>query len=93
MTFVSYNDIGDVKEIEKLLNKDFKNVYDWFVDNKLSIYSGEDETKSLLFASKHKIKIARKVNIKYKYIKLKETFEGYVSVAFWRKFFLGNLWP
>ena len=30
----------DVNEIEKQLNNDFKNVCDWFVDNKLSIYLG-----------------------------------------------------
>ena len=47
----------DVNEIEKQLNKDFGNVWDWFVDNKLSIHFGEYKTKSILFASKHNIKI------------------------------------
>ena len=47
----------DVNEIEKQLNKDFENVWDWFVDNKLSIHFGEYKIKSILFASKHKIKI------------------------------------
>ena len=28
----------DVEEIEKQLNKDFENICDWFVDNKLSIH-------------------------------------------------------
>ena len=59
----------DVEEIEKQLNKDFWNVCDWFVDNKLRIHFGEDKTKSILFASKHKIKRAWKSNIKYKEIK------------------------
>ena len=62
----------DVKEIEKQLNKDFENVCDWFIDNKLSIHFGEYKTKSILFASKCKIKSARKLNIKYKDIKIKQ---------------------
>ena len=28
----------NVKYIEKQLNEDFANIYDWFVDNKLSIH-------------------------------------------------------
>ena len=61
----------DVKEIEKQLNKDFENVWDWFVDNKLKIrlINEEYKTKSMLFASNRKIKSARKLNIKYKDIK------------------------
>ena len=41
----------DVDEIEKHLNKDFENICDRFVDNKLSIHFGEDKTKSIPFAS------------------------------------------
>ena len=48
----------DVEEIEKQLSKDFENVSDWFVNNKFSIHFGEDKTKSILFASKLKIKSA-----------------------------------
>ena len=62
----------DVEEIEKQLNKDFENICNWFVNNKLSIHFGEDKTKSILFASKHKIKSARKLNITYKNIKIKQ---------------------
>ena len=62
----------DVNEIEKQLNKDFENICDWFVDNKLKIQFGEDKAKSILFASKGKIKIARKLNVKYKNIKIKQ---------------------
>ena len=51
----------DVKETEKQLNKNFENVCDWFVDNKLSIHLGEDKTKFALFASKYKIKNAGKL--------------------------------
>ena len=32
----------DVKEIERNLNKNFSHVFEWFVDNKLSINFGED---------------------------------------------------
>ena len=61
----------DVNEIEKQLNKDFENVWDWFVDNKLSIHFREDKTNSTHFAGKRKIKSARKLNVKYKNIELK----------------------
>ena len=47
----------DVVQIEKRLNEDFENLSDWFVDNKLSIHFGEDKTKSILFASKRRVKI------------------------------------
>ena len=46
----------DINEIEKQLNKDFESICDWFVDNKLSIHFDDDKTKSILFASKFKIK-------------------------------------
>ena len=62
----------DVNEIEKQLNNNFENFCDWFVDNKLNIHFGEDKTKSTLFASKRKIKSARKLNLKYKNIKIKQ---------------------
>ena len=54
----------DINEIEKQLNKDFESTCDWFVD-KLSIHFGNDKTKSILFATKFKIKKVRKLNIKY----------------------------
>ena len=55
----------DINGTEKQLNQDFENIYDWFVDSKLSIHFGDDKTKSILFASKYKIKKVRKLNIKY----------------------------
>ena len=48
---------NEVEEIEKVLNNDFKNIGDWFADNKLSIYFGEGKTKSILFASQRKLKL------------------------------------
>ena len=46
----------DINKIENQLNEDFSNMCDWFVDNKLSMHFGEDEIKSILFASKFKRK-------------------------------------
>ena len=42
----------DVNIINEPLNKDFSNLCDWFVDNKLSIHLGEDKTKSIPFSTK-----------------------------------------
>ena len=52
-------------DTKKQLNEDFANICDLFVDNKLSIQFGEDKTKSILFASKHKIKKLQKLEITY----------------------------
>ena len=38
----------DVKAIENNLNKGFQNLYNWFIDNKLSLHFREDKTKSIL---------------------------------------------
>ena len=62
----------DAIEIEKQLNEDFTNICEWFVDNRLSIHFGEDKTKSILFASKRKIKRVPKLKIKYKNIQIKQ---------------------
>ena len=61
-----------INEIEEQLNKDFESIWDWFVDNKLSIRFGDDKTKSILFVSKFKIKKVRKLNIKYGNIRIKQ---------------------
>ena len=62
----------DINEIEKQLNKDFESFCDGFVDNELSIHFSNDKTKSILFASKFKIKKVRKLNIKYGNIQIKQ---------------------
>ena len=49
---------NDNKEIENQLNKNFSLIYDWFVDNKLSIHFGEDKTRSILLSSKRKITLS-----------------------------------
>ena len=61
-----------VDETEKRLNKDFENICGLFVDNKLSIYFGEDKTKSILFASKRRAKNVCLLNIRYKHMNIKQ---------------------
>ena len=46
----------DMTNIETTLNKNFSMLCDWLENNKLSIHFGEDNTKSILFVNKHKIK-------------------------------------
>ena len=55
----------DIHTIKHQLNKDFANLCEWFVDNKLSIHLGKEKTKCILFASKLQLKIAGKLNIMY----------------------------
>ena len=47
----------DIAKIGKILQEDFENICDWFVNNKLSIHFGDDKTKSIYFASKRRAKI------------------------------------
>ena len=62
----------DVKIIKEQLNKDFSNICDWFIDNKLSIHFGDDKTKSILFGNKRRIKTAEKLNIRYNHMEIKQ---------------------
>ena len=62
----------EVDEIEKHPNKDFENICDWFVDNKLSTHIGEDKTKSILCASKRRSKNVSQLNIRYNHINIKQ---------------------
>ena len=62
----------DINEIEKQLKVDFSNICDWFVDNKLSIHFGEDNSKSVLFSSKFKNKNIKKLNMTYGDIQIKQ---------------------
>ena len=61
--------------IEHQLNRNFSNICDWFVDNKLSIHFGEDKTKSILFAPLNKWEKLRKLNISYGSLKIKQYLE------------------
>ena len=64
-----HKNVTEIKE--KQLTKDISNIYDWFVDNKLSIPLGDDKTKSILFSSKHNLKLVEE-DIRHKEIKIKE---------------------
>ena len=46
-----------------MLTKDFSNICNCFVDNKLSIYFLEEKTKSILFSSRHKLKLVEELDI------------------------------
>ena len=46
----------NIEETEQQLNGNFKNICESFLDYKLCIYFDDDKTKSILFASKRKIK-------------------------------------
>ena len=61
----------DINKIENQLNENFCNIYQWFVDNKLSINFRKDKTKSTLFASEFKRKNIKKLHIKYGDIQIK----------------------
>ena len=61
----------DTNETEKQIDKDFESICDWFVNNKLSIHFGDDKIKSILFATKFKIKKVRK----YGDIQIKQHFK------------------
>ena len=52
--------------------RDFPDICDWFVDIKLSIYFGEDKTKSILVSSRRNLKLVEKLDIRYKEIKIKQ---------------------
>ena len=62
----------NVTEIKKQLTKDFSNICDSFVDNKLSLNFREDKTKSILFSSKRNLKLVEELDIRYKDMKIKE---------------------
>ena len=53
----------NVTEIEKQLLRDFSSLCDWFVDNKLGVYFGQDKTKSISFGAKHKLRNAKALNV------------------------------
>ena len=62
----------DVKGIERNLNKNFPDVCDWFVDNKLSIHLGEGKAKSILFSTKYRLSKVSSLDIKYGEIHIKQ---------------------
>ena len=61
-----------MKEIERNLNKNFSDVCDRFVDNKLSIHFGEDKTKCILFGTKYRLNKVSSLDIEYGEIQIKQ---------------------
>ena len=53
----------NVTEIEKQLLRDFSGLFDWFVDNKLSVHFRQNKTKPILVGPKHKLRNAKALNI------------------------------
>ena len=53
----------EINVTEQQLNRNSSNICNWFVDNKLSIYFGEDKTKSFFFTPLKKCKKPHKLNI------------------------------
>ena len=62
----------DIHTIEHQLNKDFANLCEWFIDNKLNIHFGQDEKKYILFGAKQKLENAGKLNMMYNGIEIKQ---------------------
>ena len=80
----------DISKIENQLNEDFCSIYDWFVDNKLSMHFSENKTKLILFASKFKRKNIKKLHIKYGDYKLNNILKSSTGDAYWMKQYVNN---
>ena len=78
MTFLYADDFclvyqhNDVSKLEQNLNKNFSNICDWFVNNKLSIHLGEDKTKCKLFGTKQKLNKTGSLDIMYSTMQIKQ---------------------
>ena len=62
----------DAIKIEQILNKNFSNICNWFVNSKLSIHFGEDKTKCILFSTKQKLNKTVSLNIRHGTIQIKQ---------------------
>ena len=71
----------DLERLKKELTKNFSNIFDWFVDNKLSIHFGEDKIKSIFFSTKNRKRKIGTLDIQYGDVKIKRyskvTYLGY----------------
>ena len=79
-----------VEDIKKQLNEDFGNIGDWFVDNKLSSHLREGKTRSILFASKRKIKKPQELKLYVTIFEYSNILECFTWVVYLRKHCLGN---
>ena len=62
----------EVEVIKQEFSRDFSDLCEWFLDNRLSIHFGEDKTKSILFGTKHRLKKSSPLQIKYNDIDIKQ---------------------
>ena len=62
MTIVFSTNMSMLKKTGNVLNKEFSSLWQWFIDNKLSIHFIKDKTKSILFS---KAKGLREINIPF----------------------------
>ena len=62
----------DLELVKEGLTKNFSNICDWFVDNKLSIHFGEDKTKPILFSTKNRKRTIGTLDIQYGDVRIKE---------------------
>ena len=53
-------------------NKNFSNICDWFVDNKLNIHFREDKTKYIPFGTKQKLNKTGSLDIRYGTIQIEQ---------------------
>ena len=63
---------NEISKIEQNLNKNFLNILDWLVENKLSIHFGEYKTKCILFGTKQKLNKTGSLDIIYGVIQIKQ---------------------
>ena len=62
----------DLDQINKELPQNFFDIFDWFVNNKLSIHFGEDKTTFIFFYTKNKTKKIGTLEIKCGNINIKQ---------------------
>ena len=67
-TCIFYQD-KNIEKIEKILNKEFLSLCEWFIDYKLSIHFGDDKTKTIFFSQ---MKSQPKLSILYGDYSLKQ---------------------
>ena len=62
----------DIKMIQEQLNTDLSSLYDWFIDNKLSVHFVFSSPKSILFGTKWQLKNQRDLVLRYADIESKQ---------------------
>ena len=71
----------DLERVKEELSKNFSNICDWFVGNKLNIHFPEDKAKSILFSTKSSKRKIGTLDIQYGDVRIKQyskvTYLGY----------------